>query len=125
MKGYFAGIMILLFVVGCSVSVTAFLITKQQIVKEIREQFTEDAKERVSSLQFKLNGPEIILSAMVAFFEASDEVTRSDFRHFSQIFIMSDPTIQAMEWIPLVRREDRAAYEFEARNNGFEGFVFT
>jgi PAS domain S-box-containing protein len=124
-KGYFAGIMILLFVVGCSVSVTAFLITKQQIVKEIREQFTEDAKERVSSLQFKLNGPEIILSAMVAFFEASDEVTRSDFRHFSQIFIMSDPTIQAMEWIPLVRREDRAAYEFEARNNGFEGFVFT
>ena len=53
----------------------------------------------------------LILKAMQAFYESSTHVDREEFQTFTKKFIDEYQTIQALEWIPLVRHDQRDAFE--------------
>ncbi|HKA86570.1 MAG TPA: CHASE domain-containing protein [Haliangiales bacterium] len=65
-----------------------------------------------------------VLHQLQTFFEASDDVTRDDFRDFAGPPLHRYPEIAALEWFPLVAARDRAAVEAKARGQGFPGYAF-
>lgn len=50
-------------------------------------------------------------TALKAYFDGSQEVTEEEFNIFAESLALQRPDIQALEWIPRVRREQRAAFE--------------
>lgn len=64
------------------------------------------------------------IDAMRRFLEGVDTIDRAQFRAFVTP-LLANGGFQALEWLPRVPREQRAAYEAAARRDGFEDFHFT
>jgi PAS domain S-box-containing protein len=82
------------------------------------------ARERVELLRSQVLRSTEILNSITAFFQASQEVTRVEFRRFVESALRRQPELQALEWIPRVPGDQRVAYEQAAVADGLEGFVF-
>ena len=63
-----------------------------------------------------------VLYSIEGLFRASQEVERSEFAKFVERPLARHPGIQALEWIPRVSANQRAAYEARARQDGFSDF---
>jgi PAS domain S-box-containing protein len=50
-----------------------------------------------------------------ALYQATEQVTREEFHVFASNLLESDPSVQALEWIPRVGRLQRSRYEEQAR----------
>nr|ABZ08211.1 putative CHASE domain protein [uncultured marine microorganism HF4000_APKG2J17] len=66
-----------------------------------------------------------MLSAIGAFYRATNEVTRRDFHTFTNYLLGKSNLTQALEWIPRVPAVARTAMEAAARSEGLNGFQFT
>ena len=66
-----------------------------------------------------------MLSAIGAFYRATNEVTRRDFHTFTNYLLGKSNFTQALEWIPRVPAVARTAMEAAARSEGLNGFQFT
>jgi PAS domain S-box-containing protein len=58
-------------------------------------------------------------------FDAEGAVTRQAFAAFTRSQLQRHPGIQALEWVPVVPRSARAAFEAAARREGLAGFRLT
>jgi PAS domain S-box-containing protein len=63
-----------------------------------------------------------VLQALKAFHQSSEDVTRQEFQLFAEYFFRREGGIQAIEWIPLVLRNERDDYEKTAQREGFPNF---
>lgn len=84
----------------------------------------QEALERVDVLRGEMLRALEILYAMQALFEVKPEVSRAEFSRFVHSALKRLPELQALEWIPLVPKSRRKAYEAAARGDGLEGFAF-
>lgn len=66
-----------------------------------------------------------VLLSIEGLFQASRQVDRDEFRKFVAYSFARHPGIQALEWVPRVRAEERGSFEARARAEGFADFVFT
>jgi signal transduction histidine kinase/CheY-like chemotaxis protein len=66
-----------------------------------------------------------VLHSLRAFLTTTPEATREQFAGFVAGSLARLPELQALEWVPVVRGEERAAYEARARADGLHGFEFT
>jgi len=89
-----------------------------------RQEFERQAAQVAVAARIGFDVPLEVLRSLPAFFEASDEVTRADFRTFVSDSLERYPWIYALEWIPEVPRSERALYEASARADGLEGYHF-
>ena len=64
------------------------------------------------------------LKFLPAFFEASTDVTREEFETFVRESLRGTLGVYAFEWVPIVKRSERARYEAAARADGVEDFSF-
>jgi len=72
-----------------------------------------------------VNRPLEALAALHSFFLAEPEVTRAKFRSFVQPLLKTyQRSVYALEWVPIVRGSQRAAFEAEARSAGLSGYHF-
>src|SRR5690606_4819247 len=78
-----------------------------------------EALERMEELRAAMLRALEVLHAVRAFFEIKPGVTRAEFAHFVGGAIERLPELQALEWIPRVPAEERAALEAAARAEGF------
>ena len=62
-------------------------------------------------------------SSVASLYSAQPEVTRKAFGEFTRRALLAHPDIQAIEWVPRVRREQRSAYEAAAVGDGLSGFA--
>jgi diguanylate cyclase (GGDEF)-like protein len=63
------------------------------------------------------------LYAVRALFDSSNKgVSREEFESFSNSLLSDHPAILNISWAPRVKREDRAAYEFEAARDGLSDY---
>ncbi len=87
------------------------------------------AKQEALELMEQLRGEMMrtleILHAVQALFEVKPEVSRAEFRRFVRSALKRLPELQALEWIPCVSGEQRAAFEAAAAADGLVGFHFT
>ncbi len=65
---------------------------------------------------------DIGLESPAYFYESSTDVDSIEFQHFSS-FVMKQPGIHALGWIPAVSVKDKTQFEEEARTEGLQGFT--
>gem|GEM_PF-1711068 len=87
-----------------------------------QEAFQRLAQNRFFSVQKSLEFHLQILDATKALFDASNLVTRSEFKIFTQPLMQQYPNIQALEWIPRVVQANRTIFRRQAQVDGFSTF---
>lgn len=111
-------------VLGVLVSIGFSAMLYQKKKSAINEKFFKMAGAQIDAVQNKLKEDLTELYEIKRFFEGSETVSRSEFQRFVSPYL-ENRSFQAIEWIPLVRREQRALYEQIARQDGVESYRFT
>lgn len=73
-------------------------------------------------LKLNINEVRVLLGAANSFFTASDYVSGEAFDTFFQPLLEEHPAVLAVEWLPLVKAEDRKAFVNEMRRQGITDF---
>ena len=89
-----------------------YYLTKQQNLKAIHA----ETELTLVELENNLNNQISAVTLLASLFELNDSVSPDDFKHFSKGLLAHKPGIQALEWIPFVKHEDRANFERDAKN---------
>jgi PAS domain S-box-containing protein len=84
--------------------------------------FADLADDRWLALQQRLIADMEVLRSVSRFYAASREVERHEFTTFTRDVFPLHPEILSLEWLPRVRAAERAAFEAEARREGFHDF---
>ena len=66
-----------------------------------------------------------VLLSLNSLFQSSQHVDRGEFEIYTKSKLARFDTIQALEWAPRIRDDERAGHERQARNEGFENYVIT
>ncbi len=104
---------------GVLLSVMAFQYSKQREEARLRMQFSHLAQERVLRLQAALDQSLTVLTSLRGLFDASETVTRAEFRVMTAPILERDPDIMALNWAPRVMAPDRVGMERKLRHDGF------
>ena len=113
-------------VIGGAVSLLAFTATRDWEEALETSVFEREAAGHVASLRLGITSTIEVIRSIRAFYDASKEVERTEFRAFVAHELAEEyHAIQALEWIPRVAAADRAAFEEAARADGLAGFGFT
>ena len=116
---------LVIFSAGALVSLGFYALTRERAYKLERAQAERRALELASALQAGFSIPLEVLQSIPALFNASDDVTRVEFRAFVKQALARWPEIYALEWFPLVPASERARFEAEARAQGAPHFQFS
>ncbi len=91
----------------------------------LRTEFERRGVPLAHALEARLSEYQSVVGFLSSLFEASPEVTRTQFREFCQRALRKYPGIQGLEWNPLVENSERADFEAAARREGPSGFEIT
>ena len=116
---------VITFIVGIALSLAVFAQSRVHESNRIRTDFADSLARTVSTLEHVFETNLLILHSIGRFCAASKENERRGFKEFVGPFLDQIEGIQALEWIPRVLFEDRAAYEEAARQDGLTSFQFT
>jgi PAS domain S-box-containing protein len=101
------------------------LLVAQRNQREMRASLGNDVKEIAVSLQDVVDHDINSLGSMQAFFISSAQVTRDEFRSFSNSLLAADATALLFSWIPRIPGGERPAYERSMRAEGFPDFALS
>ena len=110
---------------GVAGSVFIFLLVLSWEQAHQRSEFESLAMAYTNAVENTLNEYVGALLFLGDFFNNSLPVTRQQFNSFVKSVLPRYPGIQALGWDPLVKDNERAAYESLARKEGFDDFQFT
>ncbi len=111
---------------GIGLSVAATLFVGQWEASRRQAQFQQQIENLSTALQRSLNRYTDVLTFLHDYYQVAEEpVSRQDFAGFVARSLVSYPGIQALEWAPLVRQGDRAAFEARVRAEGYPNFEIT
>ncbi len=111
--------------IGLVISLQLFLTAQQYEHTRTNSQFLEAAKDRVTLLQQEIDASLYEVKSLGAFYRASDDINRRQFRAFVQPFLDHNPAIQALEWIPLITDASRQQHELDGRQSGMPQYQIT
>ncbi len=100
--------------VGMSAAVLIILQTRENL--HAVERFKRDAQERLTSIEHVFSKSTETLIALEAFYGASHEVERKEFKLFSQTMLKTYPFVESVEWLPRVPARGRDEFERELRS---------
>ncbi len=109
-------------VLGVNASVISFFVVSNAKQESFENNFIFESKKHVQEIRENLNTYLGVLDSVNAFFSASQNVERNDFRVFVESFLLQHKTIKAIEWIPTVYHEQRASLERQAKVDGLLDF---
>jgi len=81
----------------------------------IKEGFLQQAQIATLRIEDQIKDDLMYVKSTAFFFNASDTVTRQEFKVFTQHFLDETPCIRAVEWIPRVKDNQREEYVQQAR----------
>ena len=113
--GYVAGIAI----IGAAVSLFAFVLIERSEDQNAETMFQLDAQEQADALKETIDHDLQALGTIASFYKASETVDRDGFKAFVSSLLESNPSIQALEWIPRVPASEVSEYESRAAADGF------
>ncbi len=116
---------VLLFVLGAAVSLFIHNLEQSRVRALEIAHFQQEALQLTADLQSSFQVSLEVLHSLPAFFDASTEVSRSEFAAFCRRSLQRRPEIYALEWFPWVPAAERSALEQQARDHGVPGFQFT
>ncbi len=119
------GVVGLVFVIGLGLSGYVFQQALESKRDHLSEMLTHRAESHTVIIQSAIDESVAIIESVGGFYGGSSFVDRSEFRRFVSNLLAQHRTIQALEWIPRVSRDQRSAFEERARRDGLSGFRFT
>ena len=107
-------------------TVTAFLYISE--LKSVKQRLNSSLKrmslERIQTIKQEIHENLNINTAISAFFQASNVVTREEFGIFTSHYFDNHNDIQAHEWIPVVQSSEKEEFIKRAQDDGFADFQF-
>lgn len=116
--------MLLAVLLGIVLAIAAFKAVRYMETQNIHSEFHLDAQERITAIRREIDTNLEAVQSLHSFYEASEKVTREEFRKFTVHLITRHPSIRAVEWIPRVSLQEKGHYENEAGIR-FPGFRIT
>lgn len=110
---------------GGVLSIAAFLYERQQDHNHLQQRFEFLTKERAMRMQAGIERALESLASAGGLFDASNQVTRTEFEAFLRAHLDAHPEIRAIEWLPRIAADERAAFEAAARSTGRGHFRIT
>src|SRR5215813_9060985 len=105
-----------------ALGLAAFVFARSQA--NARMAFSERAQRVQRAVLEKMLLPQEDVTAIANFLQASEVVTRKQFRLLTSPMLRRHTVVYAFEWLPRVRDPDRGAYEAEAREAGLTTYRF-
>ncbi len=115
----------LILFLSVALTLGAFQFVRQWEFQSQQQQFRERGDILFATLNKELAINVEALLGLNELFQSSDHVTREEFRIFTQPKLTRFDTIQALEWVPRISAEQRAAHEAQARREGLENYIIT
>lgn len=112
----------LIFILGLILSIATFLMITHWEDSELQALFESNAHNRLSAMKTAIIRHQDEVNSISALFSSSTSVTRKEFTTFVQDALTRQPSIHALEWIPLVRKDQRDHYTLQAQKAGFNNF---
>ena len=109
---------------GAGVTWMVFLEVTDLERQRVQIAFSNGARDRVLVIQREIEHSLGVVQDIGSFFDASRGVGRRQFREFVGPALKRDPSIQALQWVPRVTREEKREFLARARR-GFHGFRIT
>ncbi|HEV2131618.1 MAG TPA: CHASE domain-containing protein, partial [Longimicrobiaceae bacterium] len=97
--------------VGLMLSLVAWRLTGAAERRAVESEFRLDVEERVDAIDRAFRDNLAVVRALMAFYQASQEVDRDEFRAFAEPLFADNRSLASVQWIPRVTREQRAAHE--------------
>jgi signal transduction histidine kinase/sensor domain CHASE-containing protein len=91
----------------------------------IEREFIHEIDGVAASIDRQMGENIATLLSIKALFDASEEVTRSEFKRFTGFLLARCPAMVAVSWVPRVRADEREIFERRARDAGLKEFQFT
>jgi len=101
---------LLTFAIGIVLSFAAAIAVHDWEDERVRLTFEQDARDHVAALQRDLKEDTHEILAIGALYKASREVDRDEFRTFAQDILLRAPSLQAIEWVPRIKHDQREDY---------------
>ena len=108
--------------VGVALSLGAWFAVSAREDSVAELEFSARAKGHALVMQNEINDNFEKVSALRAFFQASNDVTRQEFTTFSESILEGRAAILAMSWIPRISHGERVAHEQAAVRDGIAGY---
>ncbi|TQV72022.1 GAF domain-containing protein [Aliikangiella marina] len=121
-RGYLPVVLVLLLGVGFTVTLTWSLLDRESRFQ--LNQFEKDATLYADAVEKALERRSNVVSDLANYFYLNENLSRKAFSQIAQTYLARDLSIQALEWIPLVRKADRSAFELQAKKD-YPNFQFT
>lgn len=119
-------IYIIIIIIGLLLSATVALFVYKTTLNQKSVQFKIEAENMTSALDREINKNLSVLHAITGFYNSSNFVSRKEFKTFSESFVKDGRyDLQALEWIPRVKSDQRELFEKSACAEGCTGFQFT
>ena len=111
---------------GIGLSVGAAWFVGQWEAARRQAQFQQQIENLSTALQRSLNRYTDVLTFLHDYYQVAEQpVSRQAFAEFVARSLSTYPGIQALEWAPLVRAGDRAAFEANIQAEGYPAFTIT
>ncbi len=110
--------------VGVGLSFVCFLIARHQETVRAESEFFRSAETHSTVLQATLNRHLASFQSVQRLMQFSAGTTPKEFQHWATDIVGSRSGIQVVAWCPRVQKEERVAYESEARGRGATNFHF-
>ncbi|MDF1759973.1 MAG: EAL domain-containing protein [Coxiellaceae bacterium] len=98
------------------------LILQKYEVSDASKSFKNKTSAIAYLFKRNFNDAEDALLSLQSFYDASKEVTRSEFDVFTKRVLDKHPSIQALSWNPVITNSQRNFYVDQARKDGFSQF---
>jgi len=112
-------------IMGFIVSIVGYQFSQNWEKQRIASSFQNDVEKIFFTIRKNVELNLSTLESIKSFYKASQKVERTEFKEFSKYILKHHTGIQALEWIPLVKNEERSRYVEQATLDGFAGFQIT
>jgi diguanylate cyclase (GGDEF)-like protein len=109
-------------IAGAAISLAAGAIVAQWEQRFSRVQFDIAAASETAALNASIDEYLRRLETLRTLFEASDDVTRTEFELFGRRLFQGQPGLLRLAWIPRMRAGEREEFEAAARADGIAGY---
>jgi PAS domain S-box-containing protein len=110
---------------GIALSVILYGLFERVQDGQNRETFQRLAQNHGTQIQSVLKEGLSVIESTRAFYQASDFVSRDEFRRYTRTLLAGHSHVRGLAWLPRVTHAERASYEALARKDSLSGFGFT
>jgi PAS domain S-box-containing protein len=112
-------------VLGLTITLVAWqtLLVREQAW--IAAQFQRDARDPIRALERQFARDVEVVYSLGAFYAGSQSVDRQEFAAFAQPLLRQYPDLRALQWVPRVTAQERAAHETAMRREGKPDYQIT